>query len=285
MAESFRPPNSGSRGIRRVARLLLACIAVILSPHLADGQEHADIPRRQGLAGQTDAFLDLIGGRTDPLVAFFPRRGDWTWFHTVHQDGGPALLQVWRFPGGAAREAIKTCGPAWESFTIQYESHPVGVLSWHVIENGRRWRRVGGTRFVPPGASANSPVFVEWRREDGRWVLSAFGDETFHRRRLPGIASGMVRRDTTGPLPAVERFAAGQPWYESGRPITFEGLRYLRYGTARMIDRGELAWFGVLGAVRVYTLVRHSGDWSVIYLPVAAGVYQAYQTDQMSFCS
>jgi hypothetical protein len=95
----------------------------------------------------------------------------------------------------------------------------------------------------------------------------------------------MVRRDTTGPLPTEERFAAGQPWYESGRPITFEGLRYEKHGTARAIDRGELAWFGVLGPVRVYTLVRHSGDFSVFYLPVSAGVYQAFQTDQMTRCS
>lgn len=283
MTTPFRQPDSCSGG-KRVARLLLACIlSVMLLPHFAGGQARAPA-NRDALAARTDAFLDLIDGQTDTLAAFFPRRGDWTWFHTVHQDGGPDRVQVWRFPGGATREAIKMCGPAWESFIIQYESHPVGVLSWHVLENGRRWRRVGGTRFVPPGASANSPAFVEWRREDGRWVLSAFGDESFRRRQLPGAASGMVRRDTTGPMPTEERFAAGQPWYESGRPITFDGLRYAKYGTPRAIDQGELAWFGVLGAVRVYTLVRHSGDLSGIYLPVSSGVYQRYQTDQMSLC-
>ena len=44
-----------------------------------------------------------------------------------------------------------------------------------VVLRPGRWRRVGGNRFVPPGAPASSPIFVEWRREGDAWVVAAAG--------------------------------------------------------------------------------------------------------------
>ncbi|HEX9939091.1 MAG TPA: hypothetical protein VGB15_18255 [Longimicrobium sp.] len=68
---------------------------------------------------------------------------------------------------------------------LQFESQPVGLLVHQVLCRGVAWRPVSPTRFVPPGAGASSPTFVEWRREGGRWVIAAFGEETFARDPLP----------------------------------------------------------------------------------------------------
>jgi hypothetical protein len=73
----------------------------------------------------------------------------------------------------------------WASFEIQVESQPIGLFAHQVMHRGTGWRRVRGNRFVPPGASASSAIFVEWRREGDRWVVSAFGDETFPSGKTP----------------------------------------------------------------------------------------------------
>lgn len=268
------------RGPRWAIPAAALCLALLPQP--ARAQTPAS---RETLSARMHRFLDdVMGAPKDSLAAYFPRRGDWTWYHTVHQDGAPDRLGVWRFPAAATRDAVRTCGPAWESFEFQPEGQPLGVLSSQVLDHGTRWRRVSGTRFVPPGAAAGGPVFVEWRREDGTWVVSAFGDESFRSRPLPGAVAGMVRRDTTGPLPAAEAFAAGQPWYERNEPIDFEGYRYIRYGGPRAMNPQDLAWIGVLGSIRVYTGPRSPSIPPTLYLPVAAGTYAPYVSHQAPIC-
>jgi hypothetical protein len=39
------------------------------------------------------------------------------------------------------------------------------------INDGEMWPRVGGVRFVPPGSDAESPTYVKWRKEGGKWVI------------------------------------------------------------------------------------------------------------------
>jgi hypothetical protein len=39
------------------------------------------------------------------------------------------------------------------------------------IGNGEMWPRLGGARFVPPGSSDDSLTYVQWAKEDGRWVV------------------------------------------------------------------------------------------------------------------
>jgi hypothetical protein len=277
-------PAAARSGVRRL--LLAILLVLMLAPPVAKGQAHGTSREAASLSARMRAFLEETadGATADRLVPYFPRRGDWTWYHTVHQDGAPDRVEAWRFPAAATRDALKPCGPAWESFAFQQHGQPSGVLSSQVMDHGTRWRRIGETRFVPPGAPGRSPVFVEWRREDGAWVVSSFGDESFLARRLPGIVSGMVRRDTTGPLPAAEAFAAGAPWYERNEPITFQGLRYIKYGNPYPAAGTKLAWIGVLGPIRVYAAQDEGRVPYMIYLPVAPGSYQRYETFNAPAC-
>ncbi|MEK6283179.1 MAG: hypothetical protein AABN95_22715 [Acidobacteriota bacterium] len=43
------------------------------------------------------------------------------------------------------------------------------------IGDGKMWPRVGGARFVPPGYEDGSLTFVQWRKENGRWVIAEIG--------------------------------------------------------------------------------------------------------------
>lgn len=141
-----------------------------------------------------------------------------------------------------------------------------------------RWRRVRGNRFVPPGAPDRSPVFVEWRRENGEWVISAFGDERYHGRRLAGRVRSMIERIPPHPLPAEEAYAAGASWYVNNEPITFEGRRYLKYGLPSKIEERELTWIGVLGRIRVYAERDRAAAPEVIFVATAPGEFHPYQT-------
>ncbi|HEX8244638.1 MAG TPA: hypothetical protein VF541_14125 [Longimicrobium sp.] len=79
------------------------------------------------------------------------------------------------------------------TFYIQVEGQPIGRFAHQVMMRDRgpsspgplRWRRVRGNRFVPVGDPNSAGFFVEWRREGGRWVVSAFGDESFGEGPLP----------------------------------------------------------------------------------------------------
>lgn len=112
----------------------------------------------------------------DSLLAVFPNTGDWTYYHTVHTPRG-AHLREWRIPAAQTREVAN--GDLRRVFFLDVHAQPIGRLVHQVLHRGRDWRRVTSTRFVPPGASRSSPVFVEWRREGDRWVVSAVGDEAF----------------------------------------------------------------------------------------------------------
>jgi len=131
------------------------------------------------------AFLEAVRrGSGDSIATFFPRTGDFTYVRTEHRSHG-RRVGIWRFPASEAPRAISFRGPLWESFTIQYEGQPIGLLAHQVMHRGTVWRRVRGNRFVPPGASPGSGTFVEWRKEGGTWVISAFGDESFKGVTLP----------------------------------------------------------------------------------------------------
>lgn len=137
------------------------------------------------LDGRMRAFLETVNRwREGPVTAaFFPRTGDWTYVHTAHHAAGDHV-GVWRFPAAETRWAI-VGGPLGRVFTIDYHAQPIGLFAHQVMHRGTTWRRVGGRRFVPPGASASSGAFVEWRREGDQWVISSFGDESFPGGRIP----------------------------------------------------------------------------------------------------
>lgn len=132
------------------------------------------------LPGRAAALLYALRweGKLDSIREFFPRTGDWTYVHTSHEADGDRR-GIWKFPGAETRRVIDHAGPIPRVFTINPEGQPIGLLVHQVMLRGAEWRRVAGNRYVPPGASARSPTFIEWRREGDTWVVSALGDESF----------------------------------------------------------------------------------------------------------
>jgi hypothetical protein len=63
--------------------------------------------------------------------------------------------------------------------TGHVEGNHVGSFSHQLQIRRPRWRRAAGNRFVPADEPDSSPFYVQWRREDGRWVVSEIGDETY----------------------------------------------------------------------------------------------------------
>jgi hypothetical protein len=153
--------------------VLVAAMSAML-PGPLNGQE------RGGDVVPADRMAALFNAMSlhspDSLLAVFPATDDWTYRHTVHTLGRPALRE-WRIPAAQTREVVN--GELRRVFFLDVHAQPIGRLVHQVLHRGREWRRVTSTRFVPPGASRFSPVFVEWRREGERWVVSAVGDEGF----------------------------------------------------------------------------------------------------------
>jgi hypothetical protein len=222
-------------------------------------------------------------GPTDTTRRFFPTTGDWSYTHTVHEAGGGTRIQRWIFP--AAQTSLLfgfdkdvEVDPVWDSFQADQHGQIDGLLISAVAASWRRrWRLVGRNRFVPPGAPASSPVFVEWRREPGRWVIAAFGDERYCSPRLLGYEPGDVVPVRRLPEPAQPAFAANERWYTDGALVRFGEQRYARYGQPREIQPGDLEPVGWKGDVRVYVEKGQARLSLVLYVPTAPGVYQPYQ--------
>ena len=236
---------------------------------------------QDGLESRNEAFLRamaLTRAPPDSVAAFFPRRGDWTWTKVV--EGAPPERRptVWRF---AAPETLRTAwryGPVCEAFA-GFVNYLGTELEMRIEADGTRWRRVAGNRFVPPGESARSPMFVQWRREDGRWVVSAFGHGTDWFPPVLGYSRGPydVVPDTVLRLPPTPVYAAEAPWYVESRTIYFKGISYTKYGLPRAIpDTLPLRRVGRFGLIGVHAEKRSRYE-ELIYIPLAPGQYQLYQ--------
>ncbi|HYJ79621.1 MAG TPA: hypothetical protein VEW03_08485 [Longimicrobiaceae bacterium] len=240
------------------------------------------------LSGRMRGFLGALGRGTagDSAAAFFPRHGDWTWMQTLVDPPAVRGVGSWRFPGTETRKAMQPGGPLCNSLAWSGGDFGPweGALVMQVMVHPGGWRRVTPTRFVPPGASSRSPTFVEWRREDDRWVVSALGDEGFHWTPPPAeTIRNLVTRDT---MPTGNTaLAAGQPWYIGNEMLAFGGRWYLKYGLPRRIAPDQLRRVGSLGTVPVYVeggAGRH--DHSVLYVPVRPGELHPYQVSGGSSC-
>jgi hypothetical protein len=253
---------------------LLACVAF---PAPVDAQHRgAPLPKRM------QAFTETATTEPPERVAeFFPRRGSWTWVQTVHYPGRPDRLRIRRFTPAETLLAIDTGGVACESFLRTAGTGISGVLMEYLGLNP--WRRVGRTRFVPPDAKPGSKrVFVDWRLEDGRWVISSYGDEAYERPRLLGVPLSTVRRDPVQqplrlPLPADGHYAAAEPWYPTHESLRFEGRYYVKYAYPAVFRAGEITRIASWGRVGVYAETGVTEYYGALYVPVnARGEFQRY---------
>jgi hypothetical protein len=136
------------------------------------------------LARQNERFLAAVRAVATPreLVGFFPKRGEITYRHSVHSDSG-TTIRVRSFPAAGIPAALEDS--LWAVFTVQIEAQPIGLFAHQLALRGPDWVYIGRHRFAPPGSNSCTPIYVEWRLEDGRWVISAVADESFS-DALPG---------------------------------------------------------------------------------------------------
>lgn len=162
---------------------LCACAMLASGPaprSVADGGDSA-----LSLNRRMEHFLASFDSiSAEGFVEFFPRAGDVVYRHTRHRPDGDSVA-VRRFGAAEIPTTLKYLGPLWASFQLQFEGQPIGLLTHQVMVRTGEWRRVGESRFVPPGADPASPAYVEWRREGHNWVISEFGDESFEDVPLP----------------------------------------------------------------------------------------------------
>lgn len=239
---------------------------------------------QRGLDARMRAFTDAMQeGQIDSVAAFFPRRGAWTWVLTTHDGARGDRVGVWRFGAEQTFRAIDDGGPVCDSFRLEFEMRAMGPLSDQMMRDPPPWRRVRGNRFVPRGASAGSPAFVQWRREDGVWVVSSFGDERWTRPRLLGFERNEGRRDGIPndplmvPIPPDAPNAASTEWYVANESIGFDARRYVKHGLPRTLAPGDVTRVGSLDGVGLYAETGQPGPAEVLYVPVAPGLeFQPY---------
>lgn len=242
------------------------------------------------LEGRARAFFHQVREESRPgAAAFFPRRGDWSWVSSRPHPDGSMRAGVWRFRAEEALPAMNAGGPLCGTFGGRYGHYgPVEtVFGMQVRMHREPWRRVRGTRFVPHGEPDDSPTFVEWRREDGRWVVSAFGDRSHyvHVPRVLGEARGMIARDLVV-TPSPPRYAAETEWFRNNQPITLGRTRFIKYGLPRPMDPAELSRIGLLGQVVIYAERGKAKRPDVLYVPVEASTFQRYENTAVSLpCS
>ena len=263
-----------TRRARTAALVLVALAAVATS---ARAQRPAD-----GLEARMDAFLTALTEASPRanLTPFLPREGSWTWVATQRYDHRPDVVGRWRFDAAELATATGFDGPLCETFSLGGDAMVVGTLMHTIRVSDRRWRRVPGDRFVPADRGHGSRVFVQWRREDGRWVVSEVGDERFRETPLLGRevdAVQMAPGPYSPPRPPEERYAAGLAWFEENQPLSVEGELLVKYGPGREMDPAELVRLGVKDGVPVYVERAVRTNPEVVYLPISPGRFQPYQ--------
>lgn len=270
--------------MRILHALRITAMLLLAAPLAALAQDETTLHAR------TRAFLRAVEEDSiEAVAAYFPRRGDWTWIQTTHGRGYPRQVGTWRFPAEHTLIAIRGGAPVCESFKqAGGEFGPMyGTLADALREHGTAWRQLRGTRFAPRAAARRPDTYIEWKREEGRWVIAAVADEVIWYTPAPAPARPLApatRREVPphrpGVFAATEGYAAGEPWFEQHAPIEFDGLRYLTEGHLPLtIPDEHLARIGSLGKVGIYAEAATTGTHPVIYIPLRpGGVYQPFRT-------
>ena len=266
-------------------RALLAASLLCVLPAVADAQ-NAPTELRQRM----DAFARALRER-EPMAriaSFFPRDSAWELVDTPDRKAPGAALRRRRFEPGSTLRAISEGGPVCNSFggVIGDMGPSENALVMQAMESPRPWRYVGRGRFVPTGARAGSPNFVEWRRERGTWVVSRVGESYDYSPRVIGREPPDPTRDITAGngLPLERRLAADTRWYQNNEPIVVAYRRWVKYGLPRLQDDSLLVRYGSLGVVPVFARRGYRERPDLLYVPVAPGEYQPYETHGHSVC-
>jgi hypothetical protein len=262
-------------------RALLAASLLCVLPAVADAQNApAELRRRM------DAFARALREQ-EPMAriaSFFPRDSAWEFVETPDRKAPGAAVVRRRFEPDSTLRAISAGGPICHSFgggNAEVGPREPSLVA-RAMESRRPWPYVGRLRFVPPGARAGSPDFVEWRRERGAWVVSRVGELYYYHYspRVIGRQPPDPTRDTTAGngLPLERRLAVDTRWFRNGEPISVAYRRYEKSGLPRLLDDSLLVRYGSLGVVPVFAPrgERGSGDPPLLFVPVAPGEYQPY---------
>ena len=283
------------RRVRRwTAALLAAPLGLLATAAVAQERSPAlSAAEVRALGSRMTALADSMRGYADSesFADWFPREGSWVWRQTLHGAPEGDRVLTWRFPAAQTVEALSDTGPLCPSFFRgggEVETFPT-TIAGRLSRDSARWRRVG-LRFVPPGAPASSPTFVEWRREGGRWVISELGDEDEYAEpeQEPDAPRTIVRRSReTGPLlalplPKDDRYLGSV----AGREILWiDGGRRVAYGPPVHLGNGDVARIGWVEGVAVYAEPRAAATAEVIYVALdGEGAFQPYRTASNYFC-
>lgn len=245
-----------------------------------------------GLRRRMDAFAAALRdqGPMPEIAAFFPRDSAWRMVRTPDREAPGATLRIVRVAPDSTLAAIRGGGELCASFggPTAEVGPDEATLVMQVMDHPRPWRYVGRQRFVPAGAPAESPSWVEWRRERGAWVVSRIGEEYVYFPRVVGRSMERdLSRDTTvgNELPLERRLAANARWFTDNGQITVGGRRYTPYGLPVRIDDHELRRYGSVDVVPVFVeRVNPDDPASVVYVLYAPGQYQRYQSFGNSVC-
>jgi hypothetical protein len=268
----------------RLRTLATAALMLSASIHPAAAQDDS-------LRATMRAFVKwMLYEDPDGAARFFPARGDWEWRPVTFTYDGPGVKGRVRIPPDETRAALSDGSRICDTFFLTRGAVAPGALRLEVTVEGREWRRLPGNRFVPPDAKSTSPVWLEWRREDDRWVVSAVGDRRWYMgasrsAEAPSteIETDMVVRDSLRgaplhlPLPDDVPLAAGAEWYESGRPIWSSWRQLTKYGEPRRLDPGDVVRYGTVNGAAVFVEPGVGRDPEVVYVAVArSGQFQPY---------
>lgn len=220
----------------------------------------------------------------DLSPGYMPRRGTWDYVLHIRQPSGPGIIGIHRIPAEQSAAAIDgPDGPLCNSFHTG-EGGAVGSLATYVLLDDHGWRR-RGTRFDSRDAEPGEHVFVDWRREDGRWVIAAIGEEREYVEPIAQPVATAPRDSLYGrrlrlPLPQSARLATDTEWYRSGAALQFDHPPRLKYGAPRKMANGSLVYFTTYDGVMLWTTpdeLRSSWGPTGVYAPVdREGTFQVY---------
>ncbi|HEX6750983.1 MAG TPA: hypothetical protein VF092_27085 [Longimicrobium sp.] len=269
--------------------LLATAILALARPPAGAAQDTTSWASRPGwsLERTMREFVNTLGGSAP---GYFPSRGEWAWVVTKRYPDGRRHANVWRFPAAQTDSALGWNGPVCNSFSSGDAVAIETIVSIAYESQQSPWRRVGETRFVPPGQPAGSPYWVEWRREDGRWVISAFGEPGWYVRGVAGRDAADVARAHAPrlrlPIPDDVPVASGGDWLQAHPNIILHGRLLIRYGLPRQLKDGDLVREGSYQDVALYVEPRTRGRPEVLYVPVGrTGMFQPYQNEISNGCA